>query len=574
MAAVDCRVGRQLYMKFEDVELSLESEGTEEPVTNVVIRVIVKYEKGEKFSVDNRTRCAIIFKYFESPSREISWSATFRSWDLNAADIILLLMAHSLRHGLFLDGSTLEEVLHAAYLRRDRRLRWKCPTYPLVLAIDGRNWGKLVIQKPATYQQVHSTFEKKGDLAGYLNYLRIHDMRREGGAHDLADVDPGLMRTAHEGIARAQGYSSVKMSKGDNKQQDEDLVTHKALLKDTAVDRLLVQYIRENQDESIRESGYPLDFYLGVSPPPSDKAPYNEWQHVRERAGRRVNRIYRTQQRDDPGHPATITHKPPYNDYVRKPILASGIPNSSSTSIQVPLSLQPLRRSGRQSDTTLNTEASNTMRPPLLEDHTLVEDDLEEAASSEDDFEDSASIEADLEDTTLMEDDLEANNPNSSSASTLTIFESLRQDPASKKDNDKNVLLEDSMDMISSSLQTPLVDETTQATDPFLLSGTDWVLYLSRYNMVGYNRGRNIDIAEAHIATRVESDNTRDAPSLMVFRCSNCPFVATSHLYYENHPEKCLDNIEKAGKEAINGKRSHHLRRIRSHSLAHTSPWV
>jgi hypothetical protein len=142
-------------------------------------------------------------------------------------DIILLLMAHGLRHGLFAHGKTLPEVLAAAKSRADRVLRWKYPELPFIAAIKAPRSGLLVIDKAAVNKQVLDTVKKMGDIAGYLPILLTHDIRR-GGAKDLAKLPKDVMKVHDAATARAMGHNNVKTGKVYNEQEDEALNIHKA----------------------------------------------------------------------------------------------------------------------------------------------------------------------------------------------------------------------------------------------------------------------------------------------------------------------------------------------------------
>src|SRR4051812_6948167 len=109
-------------------------------------------------------------------------------------DFVLLLMAHGLRHGLFKDGKSLDDILSAAMSRGDQVLRWKDPTLPLFAKILP-NVGRISIHEAATTNQARYTFTRMADYAGIIGQLVTHDIRR-GCAKDLARLNQDLMRVA------------------------------------------------------------------------------------------------------------------------------------------------------------------------------------------------------------------------------------------------------------------------------------------------------------------------------------------------------------------------------------------
>jgi hypothetical protein len=147
-------------------------------------------------------------------------------------DIILLLMAHGLRHGLFADGNTLPEALAA------RVLRWKKPELPFIAAIKAPRSVLLVIDQAAINTQVLETIKKMGDIAGHLPILLTHDIRR-GGAKDLAKLPKDVMKVHDAATARAMGHNNVRTGKVYNEQEDEALNIHKARLRTTFIDKRL-----------------------------------------------------------------------------------------------------------------------------------------------------------------------------------------------------------------------------------------------------------------------------------------------------------------------------------------------
>ncbi|EXJ84782.1 hypothetical protein A1O3_05454 [Capronia epimyces CBS 606.96] len=205
MVAVDCRIGdflaqdkhhanKGFYMKLEDIVLTL--EGDEPTAENITAFITIKYEKRIKKSYNHRTRRVESFK-----------DAT-----LTTVDLILMLLVHGLRHGLFKTGATLDQVLMAAKARGDRTLRWKYPEYPFVPAMTHPTAGTLTLSTPARYKMAYSTILRMGDISGYLSRLLTHDIRR-GAAKDLVRLPKEIMKASDAGTARALGHNDIRSTR-------------------------------------------------------------------------------------------------------------------------------------------------------------------------------------------------------------------------------------------------------------------------------------------------------------------------------------------------------------------------
>jgi hypothetical protein len=62
---------------------------------------------------------------------------------LNFIDVVLIFVAHCLRHKLFLDGFNLDEVLDKASRRADKSIRWRDPRLRVIPKLDHSSRARL-----------------------------------------------------------------------------------------------------------------------------------------------------------------------------------------------------------------------------------------------------------------------------------------------------------------------------------------------------------------------------------------------------------------------------------------------
>ncbi|KAK5058934.1 hypothetical protein LTR84_011198 [Exophiala bonariae] len=122
-------------------------------------------------SLRQRHRLIRSFQHLESPSRGLGST-------LHNVDLILLLIAHRLRHNLFKDGSTLHDILHAAFQRGDHVLRWADRTLPIAPDTVKGYPGLVDMKKHGPPVRATNTLEEMSNLAGFLNIIKTEDLRR------------------------------------------------------------------------------------------------------------------------------------------------------------------------------------------------------------------------------------------------------------------------------------------------------------------------------------------------------------------------------------------------------------
>ena len=101
---------------------------------------------------------------------------------------------------------TLDHMLDMARSRRDRTVQWQHPEWPVIAAIDRLNYH-LVTTKPATTDQILASVQLAAGLAGVVEHVVAHDLRR-GGLRDLANLETPIIGAATAAVAKAGGHSS------------------------------------------------------------------------------------------------------------------------------------------------------------------------------------------------------------------------------------------------------------------------------------------------------------------------------------------------------------------------------
>ncbi|KAJ9644374.1 hypothetical protein H2204_001726 [Knufia peltigerae] len=464
-------------MKFEDIQISL--KGDEEINSNLVANVVLRYTKFEKKSNQNRTRRVECLKNTE----------------FNTIDLVLLLVAHGLRHGLFQDGTTLDEILAAANARGDRTLRWKHPSYPLVPSQGTGLSGVLTLNRPTNKTIAMETIKRMGDLAGYLPELLAHDVRR-GSAKDLSRLPTNILRPSTEGVARAMGHTNVEANKPYNEDEDEALSVHKPALPVSAIDSTILQvtsgytmpshsamsamvfdYIRQNSATLLEDDSPPVSFFL--SPAPGEDDPmYKDWKKPRKA----VAKIVKTEHR---------------NEWVK---VQSGVTADRAAFAEL-YSSQPVA-SGRTRRPSSGVQTRSSKRVATANQPSL---------------------------------------PTTPSNADFDLFSELENDTLGTLCDETTVVAE---------LSAMNDIHPTQVNQSILdLDATEFVLLMSRYNVTLNQavRGGRTPSPE-NWEGKVSWGNTRDDPTRFMFKCPNCDSSFYMRQKYENHREICADmGLKKGG---------------------------
>ena len=94
-----------------------------------------------------------------------------------------LLLIHALRTGV-LEATSYENILEKARVRHDKLILWAKPSRPVVSAYTGPG-TQLAVDKPAMARQINTNLQAMADIAGVLDHVVSHDLRR-GAARDFA----------------------------------------------------------------------------------------------------------------------------------------------------------------------------------------------------------------------------------------------------------------------------------------------------------------------------------------------------------------------------------------------------
>ncbi|KAK5202702.1 hypothetical protein LTR41_011551 [Exophiala xenobiotica] len=596
IVAVDCRVGETtqsvgwdvpVYMTLGDIELRLEDaaghpNGRKQPSTTafkdgdldvslVTAFIKIRYEKGEKLNVDCRTRTVL----------SLGDSAH------NAIDVILLLLAHGLRHGLFKRGTQLQSVLLAASQRGDGIIEWKDPTLPVVPALgfaEDRNFCN--IEKNASVRQPGDTVKQMAKIAGYLDHVTTHDLRR-GCAKDIARIGKDNIFVSDAGTARALGHSNTETQRRFyNDQEDEPLnflkpgITpgriearmHKAeeqYQKPNKVEmsKRISRFILGNPEKCLRQDAkFPVEWYVkprrgrrrGACGPE-----HREWEKIRERAARYVLLHDFSEWQESHRGPADQRVSRPKPDFV--PIgLGPGFTASKdaeqsenvvehgdldgSTLLDPALFLAAEQTtSSPWQESTLFLPETDIRKPSTIADDpsdTNVEPQLPSELEFDADFE--------LNDWVIDDEDDEAGKE---TVDPLTVpndtnlFDCLQQaSSATVEDTEPNDICLDALELCFSSMEFTAcgpvniaeVPEYVELKPPAEYTPNEWVDLLATYNRV-----RNQTVPGGKFPTQKDFEghtpmgNSRDPPSRHYFKCPDCEYFSHSIDKYTMHRQAC-----------------------------------
>jgi len=132
----------------------------------------------------------------------------------NAVCPIALLVILALRIGA-VDSTSIEALLKKARARTDKTGIWLKPKTPVLCAFDIHT-HQLVESKPARGSQLLNNIRQCAELAGIMEDIIAHDVRR-GGFRDLSNLKTAVGGRL-EGVAEAAGHSSSTRTKGITKQ--------------------------------------------------------------------------------------------------------------------------------------------------------------------------------------------------------------------------------------------------------------------------------------------------------------------------------------------------------------------
>jgi len=119
---------------------------------------------------------------------------------------IAWLLTHALRHSL-VEGSTLQQVLDAAFMRSDRTVVWLYPRRPVLAAFRAGNYAILELDKPAGTGQLLQTVKRMCLTGGMLDRGYTHALRL-GAARDAAHLPSSVF----DGVGMVNG--NVRQSLG------------------------------------------------------------------------------------------------------------------------------------------------------------------------------------------------------------------------------------------------------------------------------------------------------------------------------------------------------------------------
>jgi len=124
----------------------------------------------------------------------------------NSVCPIKLLLILALRLGN-LSAKTIDEVLLDTQSRHDKTVVWKHPERPVFCAVASGGTA-LYLDKPAGNHQLAQTLATVGPIAGFLNTVRPHDLRR-GSACDIVNLEEGIKGVTTPTVAAALSHTNA-----------------------------------------------------------------------------------------------------------------------------------------------------------------------------------------------------------------------------------------------------------------------------------------------------------------------------------------------------------------------------
>lgn len=150
---------------------------------------------------------------------DIKFFTPLEDLKLNPVDPIKILLPQALRHGLVF-GRNIYEVLQHTAARADRTVQWTDGKRPVLAAIghptQGLRSSFLDWSRPAAAKQILATVRKMGLQAGVLVPLISHDIRR-GAARDVAHHTKHTTAAANPFVAESLGHTNVSHGRGVTK---------------------------------------------------------------------------------------------------------------------------------------------------------------------------------------------------------------------------------------------------------------------------------------------------------------------------------------------------------------------
>lgn len=468
-------------------------------------------------------------------------------------------------------------MLLAASQRQDRVIEWKNPELPFVPALKPPSSSHCELDKHTTTQQATTTLRKMALLAGYLDSITCHDLRR-GSAKDLARIAKDKIFASDAGTARALGHSDTRMQQlYYNEDEDEPLNYLKPAIEASRVEwkmrrtaqpyqkpnagelaRMTSRFILANPEKCLREDAiFPVEWYTKIHPRSmklNDSEEARNLRKIRKRAAKYAlledYALWVTSQLGPKDKRITREQ----SDFIPVGLIpgcSATFKDQSSTSGDLNTAIFGLRPSSspqhgqtfttRAEDTLILTETEvgvdgDTQLPADLQEYINAIYNTSTIGNQEDTAED---IEEGV-DNTLDED---------------TLFSRLHDISTSMSEDitpEDGCL--DALELCFSSMeQTPCqLPKSTKVTfadqikPPAEYTANQWVELLSTYNRV-----RNQSIPGGKFPTPkdfrpfIPSENSRDPPSLHYFQCPNCDYFTREMSKYNTHYQTCKTKYQR-----------------------------
>lgn len=196
---------------------------------------------------------------------------------------IKLLLVQAFRSGNVF-ASSLGELLETTWRRVDKTVQWRYPDRPVLPSMSQDNPAFLIWDKPAPALQLLLTTKEIGMVAGVLEELRSHDWRR-GAARDLAYLPGPIQGAGNPAVAKALGHSRHTLGRGIT----DDYI---GFIEEDLYEKRVANGFKGRRDPLLGEP------FKKVKLAPDEITKYcveNGWETqdkvARKRAGNRINRL-------------------------------------------------------------------------------------------------------------------------------------------------------------------------------------------------------------------------------------------------------------------------------------------
>lgn len=154
----------------------------------------------------------ILSPRFDSNDDKVLFWEPIRDPALNPMCAIKLCLIHALRHGNC-HGKTIEETIQHTMMQGDRRVVWRHPDRPVLMAIHPKRRGFLLEDQPAGTQQITRSVRLMALVCGIVDPISARHLRN-GAVRDLSHLQSRPAGTPDHFVRRSAGHSMQSFNSG------------------------------------------------------------------------------------------------------------------------------------------------------------------------------------------------------------------------------------------------------------------------------------------------------------------------------------------------------------------------